>query len=55
MWQIEYKKKKPSLVRAIAKTFWFEIFIMGVLCFMNDVVARLILPFLLERLLSYFR
>lgn len=28
---------------------------MGILCFFNDVVVRLILPFLLENLLSYFR
>lgn len=55
-WCDECKKKgKPSLVRAVAKAFWPEISIMGFLCFMNDVVVRLILPFLLEGLLSYFR
>lgn len=55
-WQAECKRKtKPSLVRAVAKTFWTEFFLMGVLCFYNDVVVRLLLPFLLEQLLTYFR
>lgn len=55
-WSDECKKKgKPSLVRAVAKAFWSELSIMGLLCLMNDVVVRLILPFLLEGLLSYFR
>lgn len=55
MWQIEYRKRKPSLLRAVVKTFWLEILILGILCFMNDVVIRLILPFLLENLLEYFK
>lgn len=55
-WQTECKKKtKPSLVRAVVKAFWFEFTLMGFFCFLNDAVVRLILPFLLENLLSYFR
>lgn len=55
-WRDECKKKaKPSLVRAAMKAFWPECLTMGILCFFNDVVVRLILPFLLENLLSYFR
>ncbi|XP_031635983.1 multidrug resistance-associated protein 4-like [Contarinia nasturtii] len=55
-WLEECKKKsKPSLVRAVVKAFWFELIIMGILSFLNDVVIRLIIPFLLEKLLSYFR
>lgn len=55
-WQNECKKKtKPSLVKAVVKAFWFEFTLMGFFCFLNDAVVRLILPFLLENLLSYFR
>lgn len=55
-WQDEVKNKaKPSLARAVVKAFWFEFIIMGILCFLNDAVVRLILPFLLQNLLSYFR
>lgn len=49
------KSEKPSLVRAIIKTFRFECLVMGILCFVNDVVLRLILPFYLEHLLLFFR
>lgn len=55
-WRAECKQKtKPSLVRAVVKAFWFEFLIMGILCFFNDVIVRLVLPFLLKSLLSYFR
>lgn len=55
-WHEECKKNvKPSLVRAIILTFPFECIMMGILCFINDVVLRLILPFYLEHLLLYFR
>ncbi|KAG4079206.1 hypothetical protein HA402_004581, partial [Bradysia odoriphaga] len=54
-WQVELKQKaKPSLARAVTKTFWLEIIVVGVLCFLNYIVFRLTLPYLLEIFLKYF-
>lgn len=56
VWKIECKRSShPSLRYAIVKAFWKELTIMGTLCFVNDVVVRLTLPFLLGNLLTYFR
>lgn len=55
-WRVERKtKKSPSLVRAVMKTFWLEISIIGILHFVNQIVVRLTVPFILENLLSYYR
>jgi ATP-binding cassette, subfamily C (CFTR/MRP), member 4 len=47
-------KKKPSLIIAIAKTFWREYTVLGFIQFFNDIVIRLSQPFFLGMLLSYF-
>lgn len=49
------KKSKPSLLRALTKTFWPEYLLIGILNLCFDVVAPLIVPFLLKNLLEYFR
>lgn len=55
-WQIQYKSKgKPSLIRALAKTFWYECILTGILFGMTYFLERLMIPFALESLLSYFR
>ncbi|XP_055317503.1 probable multidrug resistance-associated protein lethal(2)03659 isoform X2 [Sitodiplosis mosellana] len=55
-WQVECNKmKNPLLLRAIAKTFWFEIVFMGFLCFMNLCVFQLTLPLCIGEFVSYFR
>lgn len=46
---------RPSLLKAIFKTFWREYAILGCICFVNDVFIRLSQPYLLGRLLLYFR
>ncbi|KAG5681565.1 hypothetical protein PVAND_010984 [Polypedilum vanderplanki] len=46
--------KKPSLMRALSRTFWKEYMILGLYAFTTDIVIRLSLPFFLGRLLDYF-
>ncbi|KAL7034207.1 hypothetical protein ACKWTF_007899 [Chironomus riparius] len=46
--------KRPSLIKAITKTFWREYLVLGVYEFINDIVVRLSLPLFLGRLLDYF-
>lgn len=47
--------QNPSLLRAIAKTFWPQYLWIGFLTLLFDVVAPLSLPFLLRHFLEYFR
>lgn len=47
-------KKKPSLIKAIAKTFWREYAVLGFIQFFNDIVIRLTQPIFLGLLLNYF-
>ena len=47
-------KKKPSLIKAIARTFWRDYAMIGFIQFFNDIVIRLTQPILLGWLLSYF-
>lgn len=46
---------RPSLLKAICKTFWREYTYMGFLQIMNEFVVRLGQPILLGKLLFYFR
>ncbi|XP_070491925.1 probable multidrug resistance-associated protein lethal(2)03659 [Chironomus tepperi] len=52
--QINKSNKRPSLIKAITKTFWREYLVLGVYEFINDIVVRLSLPLFLGRLLDYF-
>lgn len=47
--------KKPSLIKALCKTFWKEYGYLGFLNFFNDIVLRLSTPIFLGLLLDYFR
>lgn len=47
-------KKKPSLIKAIAKTFWREYAVLGFIQFFNDILVRLTQPLFLGWLLDYF-
>lgn len=47
-------KKKPSLIKAIAKTFWREYALLGFIQFFNDIVIRLSQPLFLGWFLDYF-
>lgn len=53
--ELESESKNPSLVRATAKTFWKELLILATACFVNDVLIKVGQPFLLGKLLLYFR
>lgn len=46
---------RPSLILAIVATFWREYLLLGFICVFNDIFIRLAQPFLLGRLLEYFR
>uniref|UniRef100_A0A182P629 Uncharacterized protein n=1 Tax=Anopheles epiroticus TaxID=199890 RepID=A0A182P629_9DIPT len=46
---------RPSLVKAIFKTFWREYGLLGFITIMNDIVIRLAQPIFLGWLLLYFR
>lgn len=48
-------KSKTRLIRAIARTFWWEISRLGFIQILNEVVIRLGQPLLLGRLLQTFR
>ncbi|CRK98089.1 CLUMA_CG011457, isoform A [Clunio marinus] len=47
-------KTKPSLLKAIVKTFWREYAFLGFMQFFNDIVLRLSQPLFLGWLLKYF-
>lgn len=49
------RNTKPSLIKAIAKTFWREYVLLGFIQFFNDIVIRLTQPIFLGLLLDYFR
>ncbi|XP_058822716.1 ATP-binding cassette sub-family C member 4-like [Topomyia yanbarensis] len=46
---------RPSLIKAIFKTFWYEYTVLGIIVFFNDIVVRLSQPIFLGLLLQYFR
>uniref|UniRef100_A0A2M3ZKJ0 Putative abc transporter n=1 Tax=Anopheles braziliensis TaxID=58242 RepID=A0A2M3ZKJ0_9DIPT len=46
---------RPSLVKAIFKTFWREYGLLGLITIINDIVIRLAQPIFLGWLLMYFR
>lgn len=55
-WEAErIGRSRPSLLRALFKTFWSEVLILGLFCIFTDCICRLTYAFLLDRLLSYFR
>ncbi|XP_029164699.1 probable multidrug resistance-associated protein lethal(2)03659 [Nylanderia fulva] len=59
-WKIQLKnsriwKRKPSLLKAISRTFLWEYFLLGVITTFNEFVLRLGTPLLLGGLLRYFR
>ncbi|XP_055710935.1 probable multidrug resistance-associated protein lethal(2)03659 [Phlebotomus papatasi] len=53
--QLRNTSARPSLIRAIAITFWREYVCLGLIVVTNDFVIRLGQPLLLRRLLLYFR
>ena len=54
-WERQVKKKKPSLLTAIVKSFRWEYTILGLFHAVNDLVIRLTQPLLLGKLLEYFK
>ncbi|XP_037037714.1 multidrug resistance-associated protein 4-like isoform X1 [Bradysia coprophila] len=55
-WEIQLtKRKRPSLLAAILKTFRKELCVFSGICFFNELIARLGQPLLLGYLLLYFR
>ncbi|XP_055606094.1 ATP-binding cassette sub-family C member 4-like [Uranotaenia lowii] len=46
---------RPSLIKAIFKTFWWEYAILGFITVINDIFIRLAQPIFLGMLLQYFR
>ncbi|XP_059609695.1 probable multidrug resistance-associated protein lethal(2)03659 [Phlebotomus argentipes] len=53
--QLRSAPARPSLIKAIAITFWREYVCLGLIVVTNDFVIRLGQPLLLRRLLLYFR
>lgn len=53
--QISAKRKHPSIVKVIAKTFWKDYAVLAIVIVFNDMVLRLAQPYLLGQLLRYFR
>ncbi|XP_037925199.1 multidrug resistance-associated protein 4-like isoform X2 [Hermetia illucens] len=54
-WYAQQKNKKPSLLKAVFKTFWKDLAIMAVLAAIADFGVRLFQPLVLGQLLSFFR
>lgn len=56
-WKIQLQKKSgsPSLVKAVAWTFWREYSIFSCMSLFSDIVFRLTQPLLLGELLRFFR
>lgn len=55
-WQFECKTaERPSLLRAVLKTFWFSFLVMAIQAFFYLCVARLTIPCLLKQLLTSYR
>ncbi|XP_031622965.1 multidrug resistance-associated protein 4-like, partial [Contarinia nasturtii] len=55
-WKFErMKNAHPSLLRALFKTFWIDVFILGIFCIFTDGIYRISMAFILEKLLLYFR
>ncbi|CAG9859549.1 unnamed protein product [Phyllotreta striolata] len=55
--QVEKAKKtnsEPNLLRALIKTFWLDYFYLGLLLGVNDLVLKIVQPYLLGLLLDYF-
>ncbi|XP_055636392.1 ATP-binding cassette sub-family C member 4-like [Toxorhynchites rutilus septentrionalis] len=46
---------RPSLIKAILKTFWWEYTILGFIVIVNDIFIRLAQPIFLGLLLQYFK
>lgn len=46
---------RPSLIKAIFKTFWWEYTVLGFIAVFNDIFIRLAQPIFLGMLLQYFR
>ncbi|XP_046989232.1 ATP-binding cassette sub-family C member 4-like isoform X1 [Schistocerca americana] len=53
-WEKQLKRKKPSLINAMARTFGLDCIRLGCLVFLYDVVLRMVQPLLLGYLLQYF-
>ncbi|GAB0087981.1 hypothetical protein DMENIID0001_023540 [Sergentomyia squamirostris] len=53
--QLRNTSSRPSLITAIAITFWREFVCLGLIVVTNDFVIRLVQPLLLHQLLLYFR
>nr|XP_023028383.1 multidrug resistance-associated protein 4-like [Leptinotarsa decemlineata] len=47
-------KKKPSLFRAILKTFWFEIAMLGILLGIADLILKPTSPLMLGKMLEFY-
>lgn len=49
------KSGKPSLVKAIFRTFWRELVLLSTVTLFGEIILRIAQPILLGRLLLYFR
>ncbi|EDS36162.1 multidrug resistance-associated protein 1 [Culex quinquefasciatus] len=49
------KSAKPSLVKAIFRTFWRELMLLSTVTLFGEIILRIAQPILLGRLLLYFR
>ncbi|KAK5647088.1 hypothetical protein RI129_005552 [Pyrocoelia pectoralis] len=48
------RNKSPSLLKVLMQTFWPEYLYLGIILAINDIVLRLLQPFILKALLDYF-
>lgn len=55
-WLVQkYSRRRPPLLKALVQTFWKKFLLLEATAFCNDILIRLTQPYLLGRLLMYFR
>lgn len=53
--QQQNAKNGPSLLKALAKTFWREYSVLALLCLINDVILKIVQPQFLRKFLLHFK
>ncbi|XP_037050747.1 multidrug resistance-associated protein 4-like isoform X2 [Bradysia coprophila] len=54
LWELELKKKNPSMIRVMLRANGYKVHIIGILCSLIETLARLIQPICLGGLVTYF-
>ncbi|KAG4077638.1 hypothetical protein HA402_009029 [Bradysia odoriphaga] len=54
LWELELKKKNPSMIRVMLRANGYKVHLIGILCSLTETLARLIQPICLGGLVTYF-